>query len=529
MRRLSSKSRNASNGSRSASRSRAVAAVAALLVLVAAMALAGCGGSDDSGGGDVEFTGTGHPGVDLANTRSVEGSTIKKANVSQLAVAWTAPIPGQSTYGSHAAPVIILNGIAYSQDLASNVQALNLESGEVEWSKSYESPSHGPNGLAVAEGLVFGATAEAAFALDQETGKEVWSTPLIRNPSESIDMAPGYNDGMVYVSTVPVTVAETYGAGSVGVLWALDAKTGEKAWHFDTVPKSLWGNPKVNSGGGLWYPPSFDGKGSMYIGTGNPGPLPGTPKDPWGSSRPGPNLYADSMVKLDEKTGKMDWYYQQTPHNIYDWDFQNPPVLTSAGGKQLAIGSGKSGVVVAIDVKTGKPVWKRPVGTHNGHDKDPLYAMRGEYDKLKTPATAFPGQLGGVIAPLAANDTTVFVPVVNHSMVVASSSELSEESASTGELVALDIADGSVEWGVEFPQPAYGAPTVVNDLVFETTFDGSIYAFDTKSGGEAWTAKLPAGSNVGVMVSGDTLIAPAGLPLAEGQTPQVVAYRLGAE
>lgn len=527
MRPLSSKSSTASNSHRRAPR--AVSIVAALLTLLAALAIASCGGGSEAEGGDVEFTGTGYPGVDLANTRRVEGSSIKKANVNQLGVAWTAPIPGQSTYGSHAAPVIILNGIVYSQDLASNVQALNLESGDVEWTKSYESPSHGPNGLAVAEGLVFGATADSAFALDQETGKEVWSVSLIRNPQESIDMAPGYNDGLVYVSTVPVTVAETYGGGSVGVLWALDAKTGKKVWHFDTVPKGLWGNPKVNSGGGLWYPPSFDGKGSMYIGTGNPGPLPGTPDHPWGSSRPGPNLYADSMVKLDEKTGKMDWYYQQTPHNIYDWDFQNPPVLTSAGGRQLAIGSGKSGVVVALDVKTGKPVWKRPVGTHNGHDNDPLYAMRGEYSKLKTPATAFPGQLGGVIAPLAANDTTVFVPVVNHSMVVASPSELSEESEATGELVALDIADGSVKWGVEFAQPAYGAPTVVNDLVFATSFDGSVYAYDAESGGEVWTAKLPAGSNVGVMVSGDTLIAPAGLPLAEGQTAQVVAYRLGAE
>jgi outer membrane protein assembly factor BamB len=67
---------------------------------------------------------------------------------------------------------------------------------------------------------------------------------------------------------------------------------------------------------------------------------------------------------------------------------------------------------------------------------------------------------------------------------------------------------------------------VVNDLVFATTFDGAVYALDTKTGGEVWQATLPAGINTGVAVSGEFLIAPAGLPLAEGQTAQVVAYRL---
>jgi alcohol dehydrogenase (cytochrome c) len=264
----------------------------------------------------------------------------------------------------------------------------------------------------------------------------------------------------------------------------------------------------------------------MYVGTGNPGPLPGTPKYPWGSSRPGPNLYADSVVKLDEKTGKMDWYYQQTPHNIYDWDFQNPPVLLSAGGRELAIGSGKSGIVVALDAKTGKPVWKQPVGTHNGHDDDPLHAMRGEYSKIET-GEAFPGTLGGVIAPLAADDSNVYVPVVNHSMTVVSGSEISESSPSTGEVVALDIATGKPKWKKSLPAPVYGAPTVVNDLVFETTSDGTVYALDAQSGGEVWVANLPAGTNVGVMANGEYLIAAAGLPIAQGQVPEMVAYKLG--
>jgi alcohol dehydrogenase (cytochrome c) len=509
----------------SSKKSTSAAVLALVLVIAGTLIWSGCGSS--SSAGDRQLDGSGNPGVDLANTREV-GGPIDSSNVAELAVAWTLPLTGRSTYGSYASTPIISKGVVYSQDLASNVQAIDLESGDVIWSKRYESPSHGPNGLVVAEGLVFGNTADFAFALDQETGKEVWTTPLVRNGQESIDMAPGFHDGLLYVSTVPVTVSETYGAGSVGVLWALDGKTGKKKWHFDTVPQSLWGDPKVNSGGGLWYQPSFDGKGSMYFGTGNPGPLPGSPGKPWGSSRPGSNLYADSMVKLDEKTGKLQWYYQHTPHNIYDWDFQDPPVLTNVGGKEMAIGAGKSGVVVAVDAKTGKPVWSRPVGTHNGHDNDSLYAMRGEYSKLKT-GEVFPGQLGGVIAPMAADKTSVFVPVVNHSMVLVSGTEVTENSAATGELVAVNKATGAVEWAKKLPAPAYGAPLVVNDLVFETTSEGVVHAFETKSGGEVWQGALPAGTNAGVMVSGDTLIAPAGLPLAEGQVAELVAYRLGGE
>lgn len=511
-------------------RSRAVFVLA--LFALALGVLAGCGGSsDDSGssGGEPQFTGTGYPGVDTANSRNVSDSTIKRDNASSLAVAWKLPLTAQSSFGAYASTPVIANGVVYSQDLESNVQAIALDSGEVLWTKRYAEPSLGPNGVVVADGTVFGATSSAAFALDQETGKELWSVPLLKDPGkEAIDIAPGYQDGLVYVSTVPATTDAQYPGGGVGVLWALDGKTGKKAWHFNTVPPSLWGDKQVNSGGGLWYPPSFDGKGFMYFGTGNPAPFPGTASDPWGKSRPGPNLYTNSMVKLNAKTGKMEWFYQQTPHDLYDWDFQNPPILTSAKGRELAIGSGKSGIVTAVDAQTGKPVWERPVGRHNGRDDDGLLAMRGEYSKLKDGVVA-PGYLGGAIAPMAANETTVFVPVVNSPIKVTKGAEIGEAGIeSSGELVAIDIASGRIVWNAEFETPAYGAPVVVNDLVFATSFEGQVHGLDAKTGGEVWQGSLPAGTNSGVMVSGDTLVAAAGLPLAEGQSPQLLAYKLGA-
>ncbi|HET7590154.1 MAG TPA: PQQ-binding-like beta-propeller repeat protein [Solirubrobacterales bacterium] len=493
----------------------------ALLALALALGALGAGCGSSSSSSEHNLSGDAYPNIDLQGSRQAKGS-IDASNVSQLKEAWSVPIEGTGVYGSYAWAPVEVNGVIYSQDLESNVSALDLENGETIWSTKFESPSHGPNGLSVGQGRVYGTTASAAFAVDQKTGKKLWETPL----NGAVDIAPATARGMVFVATVPETPNAEYEAGLVGTLYALDAKTGKQLWEFATVPKNLWGDPGVNSGGGLWYPPSFDEEGNLYAGTGNPAPLPGTPNKPWGSSRPGDNHYADSLVKLNEKTGKVEWYYQQTPHNIYDWDFQNTPVIATVGGRKLAIGSGKSGWVVAVDAKTGKPVWKTSVGVHNGHDNDPLYAMRGEYSKIK-PGEVFPGELGGVIAPIASDGKTLYVPVVNHSMTVRSGSEISEESAATGEVVAIDIKTGKIKWKRELEQPAYGATIVVNDLVFATTADGVIHALKTGTGGEVWQAALPAGTNAGVMVSGDMLLAPAGLPLAEGQKAMLVAYKLG--
>jgi outer membrane protein assembly factor BamB len=512
-----------SQGSRG---SKATVLAALALLAVALGVLSGCGGSEDATG-DIAFEGSAYPGVDQANTRAVNGP-INRDNVSGLEVAWTLPLTAQGNYGAYASTPVVANGVVYSQDLASNVQAIELESGEVLWTKRFDEVTQGPNGVAVDDGMVFGATASNAFALDQETGKQLWTKKLIKDAAkEGIDMAAGYSDGLAYVSTVPVLADSTYPGGGVGTLYALDGKTGKEAWRFDTVPQSLWGDKKQNAGGGLWYPPSFDEQGSVYFGTGNPAPFPGTKSDPWGKSRPGPNLYTNSMIKMDAKTGRMDWHFQQTPHDLYDWDFQNPPVLISAKGRELAIGSGKSGIVTAVDRKTGKPVWSTPVGQHNGHDDDGLLAMRGEYSKLKG-GLVLPGYLGGVIAPIAANATTVFVPVVNLPITVSDGVEIAgaQPNGPPGEVVAIDVATGKELWAAEVPGPAYGATTVTNDLVFATSFEGIVHAFDAKTGGEVWQGQLPAGINSGVTIAGDTLLAPAGLATAEGQTPQMVAYRL---
>jgi outer membrane protein assembly factor BamB len=500
-------------------------AVVVGLLLVAGVALSSCGSSSSG----PPLTGTGYPNGNLSNTRST-GGPINAATVSKLHVAWSLPLTAKSVYGSYSSAPIIAGGVVYSQDLASNVKAIDLQTGKVLWTKNFESPDQGPNGLVVAGGRVYGATATSAFALEEKTGKQLWSVSLVRNANEGIDMAPGYHNGIVYVATVPGNNTTFYGGGADGILWALEGATGKKLWHFDTSPENLWSSAhtSINAGGGVWYTPAFDEQGFMYFGTGNPAPFPGAPEYPWGSSRPGPDLYNDSLIKLNATTGKLQWYYQVTPHDLYDRDVEAPPILLTANGKQVVLTASKGGFVLAFERQTGRLLWKRSVGTHNGHDNDGLYAMKHEYSKLKLPETVYPGLLGGVIAPMSTNGSTVFVPVVNIPIKYSKEGTVSGEGPPFGgELIALNVATGAVEWKQPLAGPAFGATTVVNDLVFATDFNGTLYAYEAATGHLVWQTQLPARINTGVQVSGEMLLAPAGVVAESVQTPKLVAYRLG--
>jgi len=133
-----------------------------------------------------------------------------------------------------------------------------------------------------------------------------------------------------------------------------------------------------------------------------------------------------------------------------------------------------------------------------------------------------------VIAPMSTDGKTVFAPVVNSPISIGPNGETSEGGGSAnGEVVARDAATGAVKWKEKLTSPVFGATTSVNDLVFATTYEGTVSAFNAKNGQVIWREKLPAGTNSGVMAEGDTLIAPAGVASAEGQTPQIVAYRAG--
>ena len=288
-------------------------------------------------------------------------------------------------------------------------------------------------------------------------------------------MAPAVFDGTLYISTVPGNTKSFYKGNGAGVLWALDAETGEEQWKFWTVPENLWSSEhtEINSGGGLWHPPAFDSDGDVYIAVANPAPWPGTNDLPWGSSRPGPNLYTNAIVKLNRENGEIIWHRQVLPHDVYDWDLQLPPVLVDEDDRTLVLAAGKLGYVYAIDAEDGTVVWERPVGQHNSHDKDNELALEGDYASMpKLPLTILPGILGGVETQMASADGVVYAPIVNIPTVLKTPTEFDLQIAKgTREMIALNVSDGSVKWQQDLDQPAYGAATISNDLVFTTTFD----------------------------------------------------------
>jgi len=478
------------------------------------------------------------PGADVANTRDV-ASAITSADVSKLGVAWTVPltISTARTDGAYATTPVVVNGVVYVQDLESDVMAISLATGKVLWTHDYNSPNGGPDGVSVAGGVVYAATNHAAVALSAATGAQLWSRTLIGNDHEGIDMTPGYNHGTVYVSTVPVNPAVgEYLAGGQGILWALNAQTGAPEWSWDQV-QELWGNPGVNSGGGLWYAPSFDAQGNLYIGIANPAPLFGTNSYPLGSSRPGPNLYTDSVVKLSP-AGKLLWYYQLTPHDLYDWDLQDPPVLSTANGRPVVIDGGKAGILIELDAQTGKLLWKLPVGVHSGHENDGLLTEHATPTSRGLLPAAFclePSIFGGIETQLASNGSTTFAAVNDLALPASpahytgtATTVLEAVEHATGEMVAVNQDTGTVVWDTPLPSSPYGAATVTNDVVLTTTFHGDLYALDAVTGAILFKTPMSAGSNAPVAVDGDYVIAGAGAALSSTQRDMIIAYKLGA-
>ncbi len=443
------------------------------------------------------------------------------------------------TDGYSTTPVVV-NGVMYLQDIESNVMAIRLATGKVLWTHNYSSPNGGPDGVNVAGGTVYATTNHAAVALSAATGKQLWSRTLIQNDHEGIDMAPGYNHGTVYVSTVPVNPAVgQYLGGGKGILWALNARTGAPEWSWDEV-QNLWGNPGINSGGGLWDPPSFDAQGNLYIGIANPGPI-GQGRwpqgYPLGTSRPGPNLYTDSVVKLSPQ-GKLLWYYQLTPHDLFDWDLQNSPVLSTANGQPVVIDGGKAGILIELNAQTGKLIWQLPVGVHSGpQDAGLLTENATPSSPISLPARFVlePGVFGGVESQLATNGSTVFA-AVNDLAVPMSVNGVTESGkafdasigTATGEMVAVNQDTGKIEWDVKLPSSPYGAATITNNVVFTTTYSGYLYAFNATTGAILLKTPLSSGSNAPVAVDGDYVLVGAGVQVPKTAKQLIIAYKLGA-
>ncbi len=454
------------------------------------------------------------PNENLYNTR-VAHSSIASTNVSKLAMAWTIPLQGKGATGADVANPVIANGIAYLQDGASNVIAVRYATGQVLWTHKYNTADYGPNGVTIANGRIYGVTASGVFALDAQTGQQVWYNTQLATGQVNFDIAPQVANGKVFVSS-----ALTFGGG---IIYALNAATGARLWSFQTVVDKVSQQLK-STAGGAWDTLLIGPDNSVYAGIGNP-----YLSLQQAQTTPSRELYTDSLVKLNQTTGQLEWYYQAFPNDFHDWDLQISPIYTTVAGRAVVLAAGKGGVVFAFDAMSGHLLWKTSVGIHNGHDDDDQLALDGTLH-LQPPYTLEPGEAGGVETNMAAADGVVYVPVDNLPETVATATApvgTSNFLQGKGEMVAIDIATGKTLWTTQLPQLLLGGATVSNDLVFTTTFTGELIALSRQDGSTVWTAQLPAGSNSMLAIVGNTLLAGAGIPLKATQHPAVVAYRLG--
>lgn len=461
------------------------------------------------------------PGRDYANSRARTDSTITTATIERLEPAWSVPLPGAGAYGNASSTPVIVGNTVFVQDLGSNVRAIDLKTGAVRWTHRYDTFQIGPNGPAVGYGNAYVANGPNEIAaLDMGTGKELWSTDITTTETDGVDIQPTVVAGLVLAATVPISLKGQYQGGDRGKLWALDAKTGEKVWTFDTIKSpDLWGNPELNSGGGAWYPPAVDvERGLVYWAVANPAPFAGTPEFPKGSSRPGPNLYTNSVVALHVRTGKLAWYHQGVPHDLFDHDLQLAAMWKPRDGQDAVIGTGKLGRVIVLDPDTGTRRSDTPVGIHRNDDPETFDA----------PTEVMPGFFGGVLTPPAVADGVVYTavlnapskeePNVNHNL---GGTEL---GTMPGEVAAVDVRTGKRLWSTPIDGDPLGGALVLGDLVVTGTFQGNVVALDRGDGHIVRTFAAPGGINGWPAATRDTIVWPIGM----GKTPSLVAYRLAA-
>jgi outer membrane protein assembly factor BamB len=469
-----------------------------------------------------------YPNADLANTRGAPNSTITSRNVTRLRQAWTFKLSGPAAAGvdrsgAMAMNPIVSDGVVYIQDLDANVYAVALATGKLEWEYKINTPvksGPGPNGVAVAGGVVYGDSAYSVFALGAHTGRTLWvDNHLLGAGQGSFEIQPQVANHRVYL-------ASAYGSGpGGGVLLALDASTGRVLWRFNTLLASSPGVEALGVGsGGAWQTPLINSDGSVTFGIGNPYQSPAS-----AIAHPSRQLYTDSAVNLDASTGKLRWYYQAVPDDFKDYDMQASPIAATVSGLPAVIGGGKMGYVYAMNATTGRLIWKTPVGEHNGHDNDSLEALEHK-SKLQAPLTILPGSLGGVLTNMALAGNSVYAAIIDLPLTYTSLIEPAPTKTAgpaTGEVEALSLATGRVEWDTKVSDLPLGAATVSNDLVFTTLFKGVLIALNRRTGAIVYRQRLPNTTNAPIAIAGNTVLVPAAGPRIPGGAdgpPQLVAY-----
>jgi alcohol dehydrogenase (cytochrome c) len=434
------------------------------------------------------------PNHGYSGQRYVEAVRITRDNVRSLAPVCMYQFP--DNFAFHTNP-IVYRGVLYATTTLATV-ALDAATCRVKWRYDWKLkraqvwPQN--RGVALKNGrVVRGTTDGFLIALDAQTGTLLWERAAA-DPSkgETFTMAP-----LVFEDLV---IAGPAGAenGIRGWIAAFRLSDGEPVWRFNTVPApgepgaETWGPPGNHpvGGGAVWAPVALDVEaGRLYAPVSNPAP------DLFSDVRAGANLYTNSMVVLDARTGKLIWYHQAVPHDVHDWDLTqaNPLFSVSVGGKRrnLVATGGKHGLLHVFDRDTRQELYTVPVTTRANADAP--VTVQGVH--------ACPGILGGMQwnGP-AFNPLTglMYVPAVDWCGRFAKAAELrfvagqnylggsftsDPVEKARGWLTAIDAATGAVKWRYESRRPMLAAvTTTAAGLVFTGELEGDFVALDAADG-----------------------------------------------
>jgi alcohol dehydrogenase (cytochrome c) len=287
-------------------------------------------------------------------------SEINQENVASLQAAWV--FHAGNTSRLEVTPIVV-NGMMFVT-AANDAIAVNARTGRMVWRHSWpiseglidDASGHINRGVAIWHDRVYMETDNAhLLCLDARSGNLIWNVAYADwNKNYGATSAP-------LVVKDKILVGTSGGDDGVrGFVAAFDAITGKLAWRFWTIPgpgefgSGSWpGKLYLHGGGTTWMPGTYDPQlNTIYWGTSNPAP------DFEGGVRPGDDLYTDCLLALDPDTGKLKWYFQFTPHDLFDYDAVETPILIDAtyGGtsRKLLVQADRNGFIYVLDRTNGK-------------------------------------------------------------------------------------------------------------------------------------------------------------------------------
>lgn len=430
---------------------------------------------------------------------------INPANVTNLEQQWVFQARSLEKFE---ATSLVVDGTMYTVQAPNDVVALDAATGRVFWIYSYApSPQARPccgrvnRGLAILGDTLFMGTLDAHIvAIDAKTGKLRWNTEVAKpEAGYAITHAPLVVKDKVIVGTA----GGEYGIR--GFIAAYDVRTGTEAWRFNTIPgpgepgHETWGGDSWQHGGAsVWVTGSYDADLNLtYWGVGNPGP------DWTADLRPGDNLYSDCVVALDPDTGKLKWYFQFTPHDDFDFDAVQVPVLADiewqGRPRKVMMWGNRNGFFYVLDRTNGqflqgKPFTKVTWATGLDERGRPMRATgmipTAEGNKI------YPGNQGGTnwYSPSFSPRTGLFyIPTWDnyYSIYVKEPTEYTEGRMYTGALP-------------NSPVPFIRPPQVQNRK--QEDGYGAIRAIDPETGGRKWEFKLPDVTDSGILTTASDLL-----------------------